>query len=141
MGQSTDGILFYGVPLGDEENFGPFDLETGNPPWHNDDNYGDSITESANNALKAAAESSGIRRPDLIVAEYCSDTSPMYLLAAKLYEAGRGHLVSMDTVDTPPHAVAYLLWAAGILGMKDWLTDQPPPRWHLASYWAGGASR
>lgn len=155
MGQSTNGILAYGYDLG--EGLGMI-REAGEygelPPlaWF-DPEHDDDLIEAAGRRL--LAELAGFTETDWQVdgyfdrereanarlgvelETYCSESCPMYVLAAKVITVYRG---SVEEIDMTELAVApemngwdeKLQAAVAALGITP---VQDKPKWLLASYW------
>ena len=150
MGQSTDGILAYGVLFGDPENeeklpaclylAAGVDKESGldddellmamvgEPPWDLSCEGFDVFKARRKRAL----DSLGVE-----IVSHCSGEYPMYILAAQgtYYEAGRGvpeKLTPEDLVVSPEQKQKLIDFCERI-GFE--LAEDNQPAWRLASYW------
>jgi len=133
MGQSTNGILVYGIAFEDEDELpeslsfleefdGDFDeyLESlaGLPKWGEP---GHSFE-----AVRAHRETCPA---DLVM--HCSGDFPMYILAVRGTEitAHRGHAVEITSLDVP---------VAKVAAFKQWCAErgiEGEPKWYLCSMW------
>lgn len=146
MGTSTNGILAYGIDLG--EDFG-FDYDEPQPAWidDEDDEAPETVLLAANGFTEPEPDITTDRdgwrswrsrqrdaKKDLGVelVHYCSGDVPMYILAAKHFEVYRGDTEEVD-FDLPKNANERLAWALDVLGL-DKFKDQRP-KWLLASWW------
>jgi hypothetical protein len=161
MGVSTDAILAYGYDLGggDEwqvrelDEYGGLIPDTGGwvPDPETEDDYdlielaerhllnASGFTETYEDGRKdyfarerAAKESLGVE-----FETYCSDESPMYLLAAKVLTVARGYVEDaaafiLAAEQARPEMDAKLRAAVEALGVTP---VQDEPKWLLVSYW------
>lgn len=156
MGQSTNAILAYGYNLGADEDGWKLQEagEYGEPPalpWYDPER--DDFVEAAERRL--LAEVAGFTETDwrvegyftrereakarlgVEIEAYCSDSCPMYVLAAHVTTVHRGWIEHVDPNDLAQRPVAEgwdvsLRAAVTALGITP---VQPEPRWLLCSYW------
>lgn len=129
MGQSTDGILVFGIECGEDEypefmeGFDDFDgyLDSlsGMPQWGEPGH-----DFSASRAFREAVPA------DMVT--HCSLDYPMYILAVRGTEisASRGYVKEIETLDVDQaRLAAFKTWCA-----ERGITDEP--KWLLCSLWA-----
>lgn len=157
MGTSTDGILAYGYDLGggdgdwnvrEADEYGELTL-----PWldEDDDDVADALTRRLLTEIVGFTETWETRTDDEYFARerdaekalgveiylHCSGEYSMYLLAAKVYRAGRGYPVALDPANLMAEVEAggydkKLRRALEALGITP---TEGRPQWLLASYW------
>lgn len=125
MGQATDGIVFWGVALGEEDevNDRVTELVNGDPD-DDSDLYGDGREWLAGHGL------TGVE-----FVHYCSETAPMWGIAAAatVVTAARGWVKRLDLPQYPaPDWSINVQRAVEALGL-DLAHDQYG--WNLVSYW------
>lgn len=140
MGVSTDGILFYGYDLGNEEEGWKLLNVEENGYLHGVDWYDlageyprNDFAEAANSRLFAVKSSSQVE-----VDSHCSSESPMYYLCAERIEAARGYPQEVDFVLLERRRIEEG-WDAKLKEALDALGITPDPsraRWLLASDWS-----
>lgn len=128
MGVSTDGLLWYGVDLGnDEDEFNEKIRRIIYGPDEEDDDYDDGNNELYGDGREWMTEH-GLTGVEFVT--HCSNDYEMFGLAVAgtLTTARRGYPVSIDALPTPDDT--NLRAALEVLGLE-------PGRvgWLLASYW------
>lgn len=139
MGQATDAILAYGYDLGGADSewklaglskYGELTADW----WDESEDLG----EDADFATALIAWIGGdVRDVGVEVVTYCSESSPMYLLAATQITVRRGHLheVTPETLGAPEDRARWdelLDRHVAALGIRP---VQERPGWLLVSYW------
>jgi hypothetical protein len=162
MSESTDGILAYGYNLGGEED-GWQIAEAGEggwdwaPEWYDTENedFPDGFVAAAWSELLVATglmteadwdaddryerQEAAKKRLGVEFVTFCSDSAPMYVLAAHEVTAARGHVQEIDFADLDRQRVAgdwdvKLDRAIKALGVTP---KQDRPAWLLVSYGDG----
>ncbi|MGZ4516696.1 MAG: hypothetical protein ACXVXN_02075 [Mycobacteriaceae bacterium] len=126
MGQATDGIVFWGVALGDEYEASErvSELVNGDPDDDSSDLYGDGREWLAEHGL------TGIE-----FVHYCSETAPMWGIAAAgtVVTAHRGWVKMLDLPQYPaPDWSINVQRAVEALGLD---LGRDKYGWNLVSYW------
>lgn len=118
MSTSTDGILAYGIDLGED-----VDWEELGCDWDAD--------EDENDWLKTRLTVEGIKGVGLT--RYCSLSSPMWLLTSRSVTVHRGSVHTLDKafLNVPALETLAIGEAARVLGLATDVT----PQWLLVSFW------
>ncbi|MGX1786872.1 hypothetical protein ACWIGM_09060 [Bosea sp. NPDC055332] len=126
MGVSSDGLLVYGIDLGDEkpeflgshDDMDEFlDEQSGLPTWGED---GHSFNAQSDYRDKCPAD----------LTRYCSYDYPMHILAVRGTESrvSRGYVTEIETLSVDPEKVeAFKAWCA------DHGIEDAEPKWLLCS--------
>jgi hypothetical protein len=134
MGQSTDGILAYGVDLGefDPDEFDGY-AETEECDACRATNWGVRCGECFDDFegyVSARLKGAGIQ--GISVVRHCSESRPMYILCTQSWRAWRGYpvKVSPHQSDVFPGDIQKIRDALKVLGL-----EPQKPAWLLASDW------
>ncbi|GGR70933.1 MULTISPECIES: hypothetical protein [Streptomyces] len=154
MGQATDAILAYGYDLGGEgwklEGLGEYGELPPLPWWDEEDDFATAaerhlltriaqFTETWEDGREGYFERkrAAKARLGLVVETYCSESCPMYVLAAHVTTVKRGDVEALDPLDLAqrPDAGGWderLRAALDALGLQP---TQERAQWLLCSYW------
>lgn len=154
MGQATDAILAYGYDLGGDgwklEGLGEYGELPPLPWWDDEDDFPDAAVRHLLTQIVGFTETWEDRREGyfdreraakaelgIVVETYCSESCPMYVLAAHVTTVKRGDAEAVDPLDLAqrPSAEGWddtLRTALTTLGITP---TQEGAQWLLCSYW------
>jgi hypothetical protein len=155
MGQSTNGILAYGYDLGEFDKIQGLGEYGELPPltWYDPEHTDDLIQAAEQQLLTEIAgftetwepgvegyyerERAAKARTGVVLETYCSDSCPMYVLAAHVTTVKRGYVeeIDMAALAVEPEMNGWDEKLRAALTTLEITPTQQQPRWLLCSYW------